>query len=132
MRNQLRYLSLIGMTASICYILLIPSEAPNPWLILTYISLIGNHLLVPITKLHHSSNTNLIFLSFTLSTLSTISCIVGSIFYLYLSPINLSQKNLLFLILYLQVNCLHSCLSSFELLSKPSTTPLTLISTNYL
>ena len=133
MRNQLRYLSLIGIAVSISYILLTPSESPSLWLILTYTQIFLNHLLVSAAKLHLSSSTNLIFASFTLTTLSTVSCVVGSFFYLYLSPINYTSKSLMSLILYLQLSCLHSSLSSFELLSKPPRSPLIpIIPTNYL
>lgn len=133
MRNQLRYLSLIGIAVCISYIVLSPLESPSLWLILTYIPIFLNHLLVSVAKPQFSSSTNLIFASFTLTTLSTVSCIVGSFFYLYLSQINYSNKSLMSLMLYLQLSCLHSSLSSFELLSKPPRNQIIpIMSTNYL
>ena len=57
-------------------------------------------------------------LSFTLVACSTVSCIIGSLYYLHISPIDINNPRLLTLILFLQVSCAHSTLSSAEFIIK--------------
>lgn len=124
MLNLLRYISNILTTSSVFYLAMTASTSASNWLMLTFILIILNQTLVSLLNIQKSSNTNLIILSLFFSSLSLISSILGSLFFLLIFPQASLPKPSIFLILFMHTCSIHSTLSSLELLKKLSQDPL--------
>ena len=124
MLNLLRYISNILMTSSVFYLAMTSSTSATSWLMIMFILIILNQTLVSLLIIEKSKSTNLITLSLLLSSLSLLSSILGSLFFLLISPQVQLPKSSIFLILFMHTCSIHSTLSSLELLKKLSQDPL--------
>ena len=122
MKNSLRYFSIVSTFAcavSALYSLFISaSKVLFIWLLLTYLSIALNQLIVLLFSRSLIPRLISMLSSFSLLSISTVSCIIGSIYYLYISPIDYSNYQLLSEIIYLQVSCLISAISSADFILK--------------
>jgi hypothetical protein len=90
----------------------------NLWLFFSYFLVILNQGLVLLFSKLLTPRLPTMLLSFSLLACCTVSCIIGSLYYLYVDPIDFSDLRLFIFIIFLQVSCAHSTISSAEFVIK--------------
>lgn len=119
----MRYASIVLVTSCVVYlaytmIFYWEHVQLTTWMGCNFLVVLANQLLV---QFFFKSNTKKILpmlISFLLVSISTVACIIGSIYYLYISPISFTEYRLVYMIFFLQVSCAHSTLSSAEFITK--------------
>ena len=123
MRNYLRYASMIvisGISLYLAYTLVQSNSEMELrlWLLISFLSILANQFLVHLFAKTLSPRIPFMVISFALVVFSTVSCIVGSLYYLYIAPISFNDYRLVASIFILQISCIHSTLSSAEFIIK--------------
>ena len=127
----LRCVSIVGLfscTIYLGYLILQKKESLSLllWLLFGLFSIVCNQVLVILfLKLNEFRVIFMIF-SFLLVAISTVSCVIGSLYYFCIKPIHFDDHRLLAFILIFQVSCIHSTLSSAEFIIKQRD-PVTMI-----
>lgn len=123
MKGSLRYFSIVSTTSCMSVVVYFMGISTwkvgiGLWLLFTYLAVCLNQLLVLAYSRFGCYKSLIMIMSFVIMSCSTVSCIVGSLYFLFISPISYRDYRLLMIILYCQVSCVHSMASSAEFVAK--------------
>lgn len=123
MKGSLRYFSIVSSTSCMSVVVYFIGIGTweiglGLWLLFTFLAVCLNQILVLAYSKFGGYKSLMMVLSFIIMSCSTVSCIVGSLYFLFISPISYRDYRLLVFILYCQVCCVHSMASSAEFVAK--------------